>query len=134
MTGHAYRFMETIAVIDNDKDSCDLLQLILENEGHTVQQFTSGKEFLATFKPNLFRLILMDLAMPDLDGYKLLEIVRREDPSIPVVAVTARAYQPDRDRARAAGFSDFVTKPFTDLPEFFQIVLKHLRENEPTTE
>ena len=75
MTGHAYRFMETIAVIDNDKDSCDLLQLILENEGHTVQQFTSGKEFLATFKPNLFRLILMDLAMSDLDGYELLEIV-----------------------------------------------------------
>ena len=121
--------MVSIAVIDNDRDSCDILQALLENEGHTVQQFTSGKDFLAIFKPKVFRLILMDLAMPDMDGYELLEILRREDPSVPIVAVTARAYQLDRDRAYTVGFSDFVTKPFTDLPRFFDLVLKHLRKN-----
>src|SRR5262245_6206831 len=121
--------MPAIAVIDNDIDSRDMLQTLLETEGHTVQQFTSGEDFLATFRPKLFRLILMDLAMPDMDGYELFEIVRREDPSIPIVAVTARAFQSDRDFAHEAGFSDFVTKPLTDLPRFFDIVRKHLREN-----
>src|SRR5215510_14672943 len=105
--------MATIAIIDNDQDQRDVIQVLLEAEGHTTEQFKSGREFLATFKQGLYRLILMDLAMPDMDGYELLELVRREDPSVPVVAVTAYAYEPDRSRALAAGFSDFVTKPFT---------------------
>ena len=43
------------------------------------------------------------------------------------MAVTGRAYDVDRERAHAAGFSDFVTKPFTDLATFFDLILKHLR-------
>jgi len=101
----------------------------MEAEGHTAEPFKGGREFLATFKRGLHRLILMDLVMPDIDGYELLELVRREDPFVPVVAVTAHANQRDRDRAHAAGFSDFVTKPFTDLPTFYTVVLKHLRQN-----
>ena len=118
--------MATIALVDNDEDSRDVLQVLLETEGHSVQQFTSGKDFLATFRPGLFRLILLDVSMPDMDGYELLDRIRRDDLNVPIVAVTARAFNTDREKAHAAGFSDFVTKPFTDLPTFFDIILKHL--------
>jgi CheY-like chemotaxis protein len=121
--------MTTIAIIDNDQDSLDVLQLLIERQGHSVQSFSSGKDFLAAFKPGRFKVILMDLGMPDMDGYELLDRVRTQEPAIPVIAVTARAQQSDRDRAQSAGFSDFVTKPFTDMPTFFDIVLKHLRRN-----
>jgi CheY-like chemotaxis protein len=116
-----------IAIIDNDEDSRVVLQLWMEHAGHSVQQFTSGKDFLCTYTPGLFKLILMDLSMPDMDGYELLKLVRRQDPKVPVIAVTARAYDVDRREAQAAGFSDFVTKPLTDLPTLFDLVLKHSR-------
>jgi CheY-like chemotaxis protein len=122
--------MASIAIIDDDESGREVLQMLLAAEGHTVQQFISGKDFLATFKLGLFGLILMDLEMPDMDGYELLAIVRREDPSVPVVTVTAHAYNVDREKARAAGFSDFVTKPFTDFPTFLGIINKHLHHGD----
>ena len=80
--------MASIAIIENDKDNLDMLQALLESQGHTVQPFMSGKDFLGALKPDLFRLILMDLSMPDMDGYELLEAVRRQHPDVPVMAVT----------------------------------------------
>jgi len=115
----------TIALVDNDEDSRDVLQALLETEGHSVQQFSSGKDFLQVFKPGLFKLILLDITMPDMDGYELLAVIRRDDQNVPILAVTGRAFDTDRDKAHAAGFSDFVTKPFTDLPTFFDLILKH---------
>jgi CheY-like chemotaxis protein len=90
----------TIAIIDNDEDSRDVLQVLMENEGHTVEQFKSGKDFLSTFRPGKFRLLLMDLSMPDMDGYELLKLVHGQDPRLPVVAVTGRAFDVDREHAR----------------------------------
>jgi CheY-like chemotaxis protein len=69
----------------------------------------------------------VDLSMPGMDGYELLKLVRAQDPRIPVMAVTGRAFDVDRAQAHAAGFSAFVTKPFTDLATFFDLILKHLR-------
>jgi CheY-like chemotaxis protein len=118
--------MASIAVIDNDQDNLDVLQALLESQGHTVQAFTSGKDFVSAFRQGAFRLILMDLWMPDMDGYEVLETVRRQDPDVPVMAVTGQTALEDRAKAQTAGFADFVTKPFTDLPTFYAIVIKHL--------
>lgn len=121
--------MASIAIVENDEDNRDVLQALLEAQGHTVQPFASGTDFLRTLKPHLFRLVLMDLSMPDMDGYDLLETVRRQDPDVPVMAVTGRAGLGDRARAQAAGFADFVTKPFADLPTFYAIIIKHLNHH-----
>jgi CheY-like chemotaxis protein len=118
-----------IAIVDNDEDGRDLLHILLKSEGYTVQTFTGGKDLLATFKPKLFGLILMDLVMPDMDGYELSTIVRGQDPSVPLIAVTASAYERDRERALIAGFSDFITKPFVDLSAFLNPIVKYLQEN-----
>ncbi len=122
--------MASIAIIENDDDNRDVLQALLESQGHTVQPFTTGKDFLSVLvAPHLFRLILIDLSMPDMDGYELLDMVRRQDPDVPVMAVTGRAGLGDRSRAQAAGFSDFVTKPLTDLPTFYALIIKHLNHH-----
>jgi CheY-like chemotaxis protein len=121
--------MPVIAIVDNDQDGRDVLHILLKSEGYTVHTFTGGKDLLATFKPKLFRLILMDLVMPDMDGYELSAIVRGQDPSVPLIAVTASGYDTDRERAHMAGFSDFITKPFVDFPAFLDRIVKYLQEN-----
>ena len=93
--------MATIALVDNDEDSREVLQVLLETEGHSVRHFSSGNEFLEAFRPGLFKLILLDLSMPRMDGYEVLARIRREDENVPVVAVTAQAYDTDRERAHA---------------------------------
>ena len=71
----------------------------------------------------------MDLVMLDMDGYEVSAIIRGQDPSVPVVAMTASAYDTERERVRIAGFSDFITKPFVDLPAFLNRIVKYLDEN-----
>jgi CheY-like chemotaxis protein len=71
----------------------------------------------------------MDLLMPDMEGYELSAIVRGQDPSVPLIAVTASAYETDRERALIAGFSDFITKPFVDFPAFLNRIVKYLQRN-----
>jgi len=121
--------MATIAIVENDQDNGDVLQVMLETQGHSVKQFSSGAEFLKQFQVGLFRLVLVDLSMPDMDGYKVLQALRSQDPDVPVMAVTALAESRERIRAREAGFADFITKPFTDMPTFYALVIKHLNQH-----
>jgi CheY-like chemotaxis protein len=91
--------MATIALVDNDEDSREVLQVLLETEGHSVQQFSSGKEFLMAFRPGLFKLILLDLSMPKMDGYEVLSRIRREDENVPVVqSLHRRTIRTERGR------------------------------------
>jgi CheY-like chemotaxis protein len=116
----------TIAIIDGSADCGDVLQVLLESEGHEVQCFRSSRDFVAKFKPRSFRLILSELAIPEMDGYELLDFVRRKDPNVPVVAVTAQAYDSDRQHARRAGFSDFIAKPFVDFASLVRTISKYI--------
>jgi CheY-like chemotaxis protein len=118
--------MATIANIDGSADCGEVLQVLLEREGHEVACFRSSKDFAAQFKPHSFRLILSELAIPEMDGYELLRFVRRQDPNVPVVAVTAHVYDSDREQARSAGFSDFIAKPFQDFSTVSTTVGKYI--------
>ena len=87
---------------------------MLESRGHRVDVVGNGREAVDAVQKKLYDVVLMDVQMPELDGYSATEriraIPRLQD--LPIVALTARAMAEDKERSRSAGMTDFLTKPF----------------------
>src|SRR5258708_18513403 len=103
-----------ILVVDDEPDNLRLAGDLLEYLGAAVQRAKDGQQALEmadSFKPNL---ILLDLAMPGLDGWELQRRwrARPEFDLVPIVALTALVMQPDVDKIHAQGFDAYVAKPF----------------------
>ena len=122
--------MATIAVIDDLYDNAELLKIMLQSACHTdedIKYFSSGRDFLAAVGSQSFHLVLLDLSMPEMDGFEVLKRLREIDSAVPVIAVTAHAYTWDRKRAMQHGFSDYVTKPIMDVKGFCSLVDHYLK-------
>lgn len=109
-----------ILVIDDEEANLLLLASLLEREGYrNVRCVTDSTKALAVFADYAPDLILLDLMMPDVDGFQLLEAFKRHDRAdtfLPVLVLTADTTLQARRRALALGANDFVSKPF-DLVE-----------------
>jgi CheY-like chemotaxis protein len=96
---------------------------VLEKEGHSAVIVGNGREALAALERESFDLVLMDLQMPDMDGFEATSSIRARErftgTRIPIVAVTAHAMSGDRDKSLAAGMDAYITKPIrrTELLE-----------------
>jgi PAS domain S-box-containing protein len=113
-----------VLVVDDLEDSRELLVRLLHQWGATVLQCSSAHTALAALSSTTFDLLVADIAMPDLDGYDLIERVRRCDDGrgrVPAIAVTAYARREDRDRALAAGYNGHCPKPL-DTAEFARVI------------
>jgi PAS domain S-box-containing protein len=89
---------------------------ILEKNGFTVRVATTGKEVLAALGEDQFDLILMDVQMPEMDGFEATSLIRKREQSgtlkhIPIVAMTAHAMIGDRERCLGAGMDGYISKP-----------------------
>ena len=88
---------------------------LLEKQRHTVTVANNGREALTAFSKNIFDLVLMDVQMPELDGFKTTGIIREKERGtgrrIPIIAMTAHAMKGDRERCLAEGMDDYVSKP-----------------------
>ena len=105
--------MKQVLVVDDRASSRELIRTVLENSGYSVAEAGDGQEAVRVAQQVSPDLILLDLQMPLLDGFGALELLRR-DPrfaNLPIVAVTANAMQGDREKALAAGFTSYITKP-----------------------
>ncbi|GBD97818.1 MAG TPA: response regulator [Nitrospirae bacterium] len=90
---------------------------ILEKQGHSVEVAANGKEALYILGKKHFDLVLMDIQMPDMDGIVATRIIRKSkdagiDPGIPIIALTAHAFQRDKEECLKAGMNGYITKPF----------------------
>ena len=105
--------MKRILIADDQASSRELVRTVLEHFGHQVIEAADGAEAVAKAREIHPDLVMLDLHMPALDGFATLSELRREPgfDRIPVVALTASAMQGDRERALAAGFSAYLTKP-----------------------
>lgn len=102
-----------ILIAEDKATSRELLRTVLENQGYAVTEAADGEEALQKARAELPDLILLDLQMPVRNGYEALTELR-QDPrfaGVPIVAVTASAMQGDREKALAAGFNGYLTKP-----------------------
>ena len=113
----------SVLVVDDDIDSRELAQAVLTAAGASVRTVSAADEALAALAERGVDLILCDLAMPGIDGYELLAMVRRNGDSAPAVAVSAHAGSVAEARARASGFAAFVSKPY-DLHSLFTAIQK----------
>jgi CheY-like chemotaxis protein len=105
--------MKRILVVDDKMTSRELIRTVLENSGYAVSEAGDGVEAVRMAQQVQPDLILLDLQMPTLDGFGALEQLRGNPcfADLPIVAVTANAMQGDREKALAAGFTSYISKP-----------------------
>ncbi len=112
-----------VLLVEDNPINQEVGQGLLAETGVDVRVVENGKAALEMLEAEAFDLVLMDIQMPDMSGYEVTEILRR-DPrfdKMPVVAMTAHALKDARDAAAAAGMNDFLAKPID--PELFYAVL-----------
>ena len=105
--------MKKVLIADDKATSRELVRTVLEKCGYTVFEAGDGVEALQLAQESSPDLIILDLHMPRLDGFGVVQALRREDrfAETPVMALTASAMQGDRERALAAGFTGYISKP-----------------------
>src|SRR5438093_7111239 len=103
----------TILIADDHEDNRELLQLLLSGAGYTVREARDGQECLAIARNESPELIVIDLSMPVLDGWGVLQELKADERTlaIPCMAVTAHA-DLERDQALKTGFSAYLSKPY----------------------
>ena len=118
MTAVAYaprpveRVMTTILVVEDQHDLAKGLKANLEVEGYDVEVTHTGEDALRAMAANPPALVLLDLMLPDLEGYDVLAQLRRDGLTMPVLILTARGEEVDKVRGFRLGADDYVTKPF----------------------
>src|SRR2546421_1675770 len=105
----------SILVAEDNEFNSQLLEQLLVRRGHRVRLASNGREALSLAEEGVFDLLLLDVHMPELDGFQVIQAIRERERSVgghlPVIALTARARQEDRERCLAAGMDDFLAKP-----------------------
>jgi CheY-like chemotaxis protein len=109
--------MARVLVVDDEPDVLLLCRLNLEQRGHEVLEALDGGTALEHAREEEADLIVLDLMLPGMDGYQVLQALRADErtASIPVLVLTAKSLQADRERSRQLGAAAFLTKPF--LPD-----------------
>jgi len=103
-----------VLVVDDDARNIFALTTLLENHEMEVVSATNGRQAIEMIKDrNDISVVLMDIMMPDMDGYQTMHEIRKDSrfEMLPILALTAKAMQGDRDKCLAAGASDYVAKP-----------------------
>ncbi len=104
---------KTVLVVDDEPHIVLGLKDALEFEGFRVIGAYTGKEALAKARQERPQAVLLDLMLPDLNGYHVCEELRRLDAFVPIIMLTARSQEADKIRGLDVGADDYVTKPFS---------------------
>lgn len=104
---------DVILLVEDNVDSRAVYRVILEHGGYEVIEARSGTEGLRYARTHRPALILMDISIPELDGWEVTRILKADSDTrhIPIIALTAHALATDRARAEAIGFDGYLTKP-----------------------
>lgn len=114
-----------ILVVDDEKDIADLIEVYLNNEGYTVFKTYDSKEVMSIIENNKIDLALLDVMMPDIDGFSLVLKIR-EEYNFPIIMVTAKVEDIDKVQGLTIGADDYIVKPFKPI-ELLARVKAHLR-------
>ena len=122
----------TILIAEDEIHILTLTKFKLRDAGYTVIQAEDGKKALELAQLHHPDLILLDVMMPFLNGYEVLELLRKDDSTknIPVIMLTAKSFQHEIDEGLTRGAEDYIIKPFspTDLLTRIQAVLERTKK------
>jgi DNA-binding response OmpR family regulator len=112
--------MKKILLADDDASICQMLGSVLELENYQVVRSRTGRETATLFITELPELVLLDLNMPDRNGWEVYDLIRSTHPSVPVIIVTALSHQ----QSKAAGLG----LPLMEKPLDISLLLEMVRE------
>ncbi|MBI4845262.1 MAG: sigma-54-dependent Fis family transcriptional regulator [Candidatus Omnitrophica bacterium] len=112
-----------ILLVDDEQDLLEWLSVVLENEGYAVRVTTSAQDALKFFKQEQFDMVISDIRMPDVSGIELLKLLKKHDPEVIVLMITAYASVETAVNALRFGAYDYLFKPFK-LDEIKLIIKK----------
>jgi len=117
---------QTILIVEDDETISDTIGYALERSGFRTLRATDGAQGLRLFRAQRPDLVILDLMLPQMDGWRVTEELRKEDPRVPVIVCSARTSEFDRVHGLEMGADDYVTKPFS-MKELLARVNAHLR-------
>jgi PAS domain S-box-containing protein len=126
----AIRLSGRVLLAEDGPDNQLLLSLHLREAGADVTVAENGRMAVNLAKSQPFDLILMDMQMPELDGYGATKELRRLNFKLPIIALTAHAMEGDREKCMAAGCTDYLSKP-VERDDLLQLLNKYLARAEP---
>jgi PAS domain S-box-containing protein len=100
-----------VMIVDDQRDSCEMLATFLERRGASVIQCDSAESAIDLLQRQAIHLLIADIAMPKMDGYELIRRIRGAGSDVPAIAVTAFARIDDRRKAMSCGFNAYCAKP-----------------------
>ena len=129
MTEDSYK-NRVILVVDDEERMARFIRLNLEHDGFQVVEAYRGLDAIHKLRDTLPDLVLLDVMMPDMDGFEVLKLIR-ETSQVPVIMLTAKGEEDDRVRGLELGADDYITKPFSPR-ELVSRVRAVLRRTEAT--
>lgn len=121
---------KNILIIDDDARNIFALSLVLRSRGYDVLSASSAREGIELLHTNRnIGLMLLDMMMPDMDGYQALALIRSDEAlkDFPVIAVTAQAMSGDREKCLQAGATNYISKPI-DMDKLQAILVQYVQE------
>jgi len=128
--------MPKILYVEDDPNLGFVTKDNLEMEGYDIVHFQDGKEAWKSFSKEKYDLCLLDVMLPELDGFSLAEKIRKQNQQIPIIFLTAKSMQEDRIAGLKVGGDDYVTKPFSieELTLRIKVFLKRKDINKVDTD
>jgi DNA-binding response OmpR family regulator len=117
---------ERILLVEDDESILLGLEMNLKMEGYQVSLARDGEQAIEAFEETAPDLLILDLMLPEMNGFEVLRALRRKNSEVPVLVLTARDSQQDKVEGLNLGADDYVTKPFA-LPELLARINAHLR-------
>ena len=124
--------MYNVLVCDDDKEIVDAVQIYLEAEGYNVYKAFDGEEALNLITNNVYDLILLDVMIPKIDGFSLMQYIRPM--KMPVIFLTAKNMVQDKVRGLELGAEDYLPKPFEIIELLARVNVVLRRYNKTDTE
>lgn len=121
----------TVLTIEDDADIRQLLRALLGREGYEVTEASTGRDGLRAFHEVRPDVVILDVGLPDLDGWQVLERVR-DMSDVPVLVLTARSAERDKVRGLNAGADDYLTKPFSRVELLARLTAIRRRQSAPS--
>lgn len=112
-----------VLLVEDNYDNFEMVRFLLERAGYTVIGARNGREALTAAKEHKPDVILMDLSLPEMDGWEAAREIKNdpEIANIPLIALTAHTLPGDRKKALESGFDNYISKPL-NVPAFYDIV------------
>jgi len=123
--------MEKVLIIEDDKDIADLIAIHIADLGFEIDKAFDGKEGLLKALNNVYKIILLDIRLPGLDGVEICKKIRQEKNHTPILMVTSKSEEIDKIIGLEVGADDYITKPFS-IRELIARVKAILRRAELT--